>query len=141
MSVTDLPLINAILNSTSTVFLLLGYYFIRQKKKVLHKKMMITALVTSSLFLVSYLTYHYNVGSVKFTGQGAVRAVYFAVLISHTILAATVPPLAIITLVRALRERFDKHKVIARWTLPIWLYVSVTGVVVYIMLYQLYPPI
>ncbi len=140
MSVTDLPLVNAILNSTSTLFLLLGYYFIRQKKKVAHRKAMITALVTSCLFLVSYLIYHYNVGSVKFTGQGIVRTIYFAILISHTIFAVAIPPLAIITLVRALRERFDRHKVIARWTLPIWLYVSVTGVVVYLMLYRLYPP-
>lgn len=139
MSLTDLPLLNALLNSTSTVFLILGYVFIRQKKKVLHKKMMFTALATSTLFLISYLIYHYSVGSVKFTGQGSVRTVYFTILITHTILASAVPPLAIITLVRALRERFDRHKVIARWTLPIWLYVSVTGVIIYIMLYQLYP--
>jgi putative membrane protein len=140
MTVGDLPLLNAVLNTTSTVFLLLGYYFIRQKKKVTHKKMMITALVTSGLFLISYLIYHYNVGSVKFTGQGTVRTVYFIILISHTILAILLPPLVGITLVRALRERFDKHRVIARWTLPIWLYVSITGVAVYLMLYQLFPP-
>ncbi len=140
MSFTDLPHLNALLNSTSTVFLLLGYYFIRQKRKVLHKRMMITALVASSLFLISYLLYHSNVGSVRFTAQGTVRTVYFAILISHTILAAAVPPLAIITLVRALRERFDKHKRIARWTLPVWLYVSATGVIIYLMLYRLYPP-
>lgn len=140
MSISDLPLINAILNATSTIFLLLGYYFIRNKKKQLHRKMMLTALTTSALFLICYLIYHYNVGSVKFTGQGTVRTVYFTVLITHTVLAASVPVLAVITLVRALRERFDKHKVIARWTLPIWLYVSVTGIVVYLMLYRLYPP-
>ncbi len=140
MAFTDLPLVNAILNTTSSVFLLTGYYFIRQKRKVQHKKMMISAMITSSLFLLSYLIYHYEVGSVKFTGQGTARTVYFAVLISHTILAVAVPPLAIITLVRALRERFDKHRRIARWTLPIWLYVSVTGVIVYVMLYRLYPP-
>jgi uncharacterized membrane protein YozB (DUF420 family) len=140
MSLTDLPHVNAVLNATSTVFLLLGYYFIRQQRKVLHKRMMITALVASLLFLISYLIYHFNVGSVKFTAPGAIRTVYFTILISHTILAAAVPPLALITLVRALRERFDTHKRIARWTLPVWLYVSATGVVIYLMLYQIYPP-
>ena len=140
MALADLPLVNAILNTTSSVFLLTGYYFIRQKRKVQHKKMMIAAMVTSSLFLLSYLVYHYEVGSVKFTGQGTARTIYFAVLLSHTILAVAVLPLAIITLVRALRERFDKHRRIARWTLPIWLYVSVTGVIVYVMLYRLYQP-
>ena len=140
MALADLPLVNAILNTTSSVFLLTGYYFIRQKRKVQHKKMMIAAMVTSSLFLLSYLVYHYEVGSVKFTGQGTARTIYFAVLLSHTILAVAVPPLAIITLVRALRERFDKHRRIARWTLPIWLYVSVTGVIVYVMMYRLYQP-
>lgn len=99
--------------------------------------MMIAALVTSALFLLSYLVYHFNVGSVRFQGVGPIRTIYFTVLISHTLLAITVPPLAIITLVRALRERFDIHKRIARWTLPIWLYVSVTGVIVYVMLYRL----
>jgi uncharacterized membrane protein YozB (DUF420 family) len=100
---------------------------------------MVSALVTSGLFLISYLVYHYHVGSVKFTGVGWVRGLYFTILISHTILAVAVPPLAIVTLFRALRERFDRHRVIARWTLPIWLYVSVTGVAVYVMLYQLFP--
>ena len=140
MGISDLPVVNACLNATSTVLLLIGYRFIRTGRRTAHKRTMLTALGTSSLFLISYLTYHYHVGSVRFTGEGAVRGIYFAILISHTILAATVPPLAIITLVRALRERFDKHRRIARWTLPIWLYVSVTGVVVYVMLYQLYPP-
>jgi uncharacterized membrane protein YozB (DUF420 family) len=100
---------------------------------------MIAALVVSGLFLVSYLFYHSQVGSVKFTGEGWVRSVYFVILISHSVLAATVPPLAVITLVRALSEKFDRHRVIARWTLPIWLYVSITGVAVYVMLYRLYP--
>ena len=99
--------------------------------------MMLVALVTSSLFLLSYLVYHFHVASVRFQGVGTIRTVYFIVLLSHTILAMTVPPLAIITLVRALRERFDTHKRIARWTLPIWLYVSVSGVIVYVMLYRL----
>ncbi|MBX2992756.1 MAG: DUF420 domain-containing protein [Bacteroidetes bacterium] len=140
MALTDLPLVNALLNTTSTVFLVLGYYYIRRRKKTLHKRAMIAALTTSGLFLASYLIYHYNVGSVRFTEQGTVRMIYFAILISHTILAMVVPPLAIVTLVKALRERFDKHKQIARWTLPIWLYVSATGVAIYLMLYQLYPP-
>ncbi len=139
MSLTDLPLLNAILNLTSTVLLLIGYYHIRHGRVASHHRFMLGALITSSLFLISYLTYHYNVGSVKFIGQGSVRMVYFTILITHTILAATVPVLAGITLIRALRERFDRHRKIARWTLPIWLYVSITGVIVYLMLYQLYP--
>lgn len=140
MDISDLPLVNACLNATSTVLLLIGYRLIRTGKKTAHKRIMLTAVVTSSLFLISYLLYHYNVGSVRFTGIGFVRGLYFAVLISHTVLAATVPPLAIVTLVRALRKRFDRHRIIARWTLPIWLYVSFTGVIVYLMLYRLYPP-
>ena len=139
MSLTDLPLLNAILNLTSTVLLLIGYNHIRHGRVASHHRFMLGALITSSLFLISYLTYHYNVGSVKFIGQGSVRMVYFTILITHTILAATVPVLAGITLIRALRERFDRHRKIARWTLPIWLYVSITGVIVYLMLYQLYP--
>jgi putative membrane protein len=140
MSYSDLPLVNALLNSTSSVFLLTGYLLIRLKKREAHRKVMFAALTTSTLFLISYLVYHYEVGSVRFSGQGGVRTLYFAILITHTILAAAVPPLAIITLFKALKDRFPQHKRIARWTLPIWLYVSVTGVVVYIMLYQLYPP-
>jgi len=100
---------------------------------------MISAFTTSSLFLASYLVYHFNVGSVKFQGQGAVRTVYFAILLTHTVLAAAIVPMIFITFTRALKGRFDRHRKIARWTLPIWLYVSVTGVVVYLMLYQLYP--
>ncbi len=137
MSLTDLPHLNALLNITSSVLLALGYYFIRRKRKLLHKRVMVAALITSTLFLISYLLYHYNVGSVRFQGMGTIRTVYFAVLISHTILAVAVPPLAIITLIRALRERFDQHKRIARWTLPIWFYVSLTGVIVYVMLYRM----
>lgn len=137
MSLADLPHVNAFLNSACTVFLLLGFYFIRQGKKERHRKMMTAALATSALFMISYLIYHYNVGSVKFTGQGTIRTIYFSILLSHTILAVAVPPLAIITFIRAIRERFDNHKKIARWTLPIWLYVSLTGVAVYIMLYQM----
>ena len=137
INVTDLPLVNAVLNGTSTVLLLIGYVFIRRRKQQVHKILMIAALTTSTLFLISYLIYHYNVGSVSFSGQGSIRTVYFAILISHSFLAAAVPPMAIVTLVRALRRRFDKHKIIARLTLPIWLYVSITGVAIYVMLYQL----
>lgn len=139
MSVTDLPLVNALLNSTSVVLLLIGFYLIRSGRREPHRKAMLAALAVSTLFLISYLIYHYNVGSVKFTGQGTVRTIYFIILITHTVLAMFVPPLALITLVRALKERFPKHKVIARWTLPIWLYVSITGVIVYLMLYQWFP--
>jgi uncharacterized membrane protein YozB (DUF420 family) len=102
---------------------------------------MIAALACSTLFLTSYLVYHAQVGSIRFAGEGAVRVVYFTILVSHTLLAATVPPLAIITLRRALRARFDRHRMIARWALPVWLYVSVTGVVIYMMLYRLYPSV
>ncbi len=137
INVTDLPLVNAVLNGTSTVLLLIGYVFIRRRKQQVHKILMIAALTTSTLFLISYLIYHYNVGSVSFSGQGSIRTVYFTILISHSFLAAAVPPMAIVTLVRALRKRFDKHKIIARLTLPIWLYVSITGVAIYVMLYQL----
>ncbi len=131
----ELPTLNAALNSLSAVFLCAGYYFIRRHNRDAHRRCMVAALACSTLFLISYLIYHFEVGSVGFKGQGWVRPVYFAILISHTILAAAVPPLALITLVRALRERFDAHRRIARWTLPIWLYVSVTGVVIYLMLY------
>ncbi len=137
MSIQDLPLVNAILNGSSALLLAIGYYLIRNKKTAHHHRVMVAAFSLSCLFLISYLIYHANVGSVRFSGQGWVRTVYFAVLISHTILAALVPPLAVITLVRAVRERFDRHLRLARWTLPIWLYVSFTGVVIYLMLYKL----
>jgi putative membrane protein len=135
ISVSQLPTLNAALNSLSAVFLCAGYLFIRAKNRDAHRRCMLAALACSTLFLISYLVYHFQVGSVGFKGQGWLRPIYFTILITHTILAATVPPLALITLVRALRERFDAHRRIARWTLPIWLYVSVTGVVVYLMLY------
>lgn len=137
ISVTQLPTLNAALNTLSAVFLFAGYLFIRSKNRAAHRRCMLMACGCSVLFLVSYLFYHYQVGSVKFQGQGWIRPVYFIILLTHTILAAAVVPLALITLVRALRERFDAHRRIARWTLPIWLYVSVTGVVVYWMLYGL----
>jgi uncharacterized membrane protein YozB (DUF420 family) len=132
-----LPTVNAILNATAAVLLVWGYTLIRRKQIDTHRKVMITAFVTSCLFLVCYLIYHAQVGSVKFLKTGAIRPVYFSILISHTLLAAAVPVLAIITLRRGLTKRFDKHRSLARWTLPIWLYVSVTGVVVYVMLYHL----
>jgi uncharacterized membrane protein YozB (DUF420 family) len=132
------PALNATLNGASAVLIITGHAFIKRQNVRLHRACMIAAVITSGLFLTSYLYYHAHVGSVHFPGHGWVRALYFAILISHTILAATVPPLVIITLVLALRERFDRHRKIARWTYPIWLYVSVTGVIVYLMLYQIY---
>jgi len=136
ISVSQLPSLNAALNSLSAVFLITGYYFIKSKRIGAHRACMLSALVSSTLFLVSYLVYHYQVGSVPFKGQGWSRTVYFTILITHTVLAVTVVPLALITLVRALKQRFQAHRRIARWTFPIWLYVSVTGVIVYVMLYK-----
>jgi len=132
-----LPSVNAILNATAAVLLVWGYRLIRRKRIDAHRKVMITAFVTSCLFLVCYVVYHAQVGSKHFPHTGALRTVYFAILGTHTVLAATVPVLAIITLRRGLTARYDKHRRIAKWTLPIWLYVSVTGVVVYLMLYHL----
>ena len=139
LSLTDLPDVNAALNGTSALLLASGYLCIRRRMVTAHKACMVSAFVLSTLFLVSYLTYHYHVGSVAFGGQGWIRRAYFAILISHTVLAATIVPLAAVTLTRGLRGRFSKHVRIARWTLPLWLYVSVTGVVVYWMLYHLSP--
>ncbi len=133
-----LPTVNAVLNFTAAVLLVFGYVLIRNKRVEQHRKVMLTAFCVSIAFLICYLIYHAQVGSVHFQGTGPVRIVYFTILVSHTILAATVPFLAVITLRRGLAARFDKHRRIARWTLPIWLYVSVTGVVVYLMLYHLY---
>jgi len=137
LTLRDLPALNAGLNATSAALLTLGWFFIRNGRREAHKRAMLAALFCSSVFLVSYLVYHAQVGSVRFRGQGPVRTVYFAILISHTILAVTVVPLALVTLVRALQARFDRHRRIARITLPIWGYVSVTGVIVYWMLYRL----
>lgn len=137
ISLTDFPALNATLNSLSFIFLMTGLYFIKNKKVTAHKTCMLTALSVSLLFLISYLIYHFNVGTVHFTKQGWVRPVYFTILFTHTILAITLVPMVSITLFRALKNRFAKHKKIASWTLPIWMYVSVTGVVVYLMLYQL----
>ena len=132
------PVINATLNGTSAVLLLVGHNFIKRGRMAAHRAVMISAVVTSSLFLTSYLYYHYHVGSVRFPGHGFWRYVYYTILTSHTLLAITIVPLVIITLIRALRERFDRHAAIARWTYPLWLYVSVTGVVIYFMLYHLF---
>jgi uncharacterized membrane protein YozB (DUF420 family) len=134
---TQLPTVNATLNGIAAVLLVIGWVLIRQRKIQAHRAVMLSAFACSILFLVSYLVYHYQVGSVRFQGEGAIRTVYFTILISHTLLATAVPFLAAITLFRALKERFAKHRAIARWTLPIWLYVSITGVVVYWMLYRM----
>ena len=132
------PALDAALNGTSAVLLIVGHQMIKRGRMAAHRALMLSAVLTSSLFLVCYLYYHAHVRSVRFQGQGWSRPVYFTILISHTILAAAIVPLVIVTLSRALRERFDRHRAIARWTYPIWLYVSVTGVVVYVMLYHLF---
>jgi len=132
------PVINASLNGTSAVLLVTAHSMIKRGRVATHRGLMLAAVITSSLFLVSYLYYHAHVGSVHFQGQGWSRPLYFSILISHTTLAAAIVPLVIITLSRALRERFDRHRAIARWTYPIWLYVSVTGVIIYFMLYHLF---
>ena len=132
-----LPSLNASLNALSATFLVVGYVLIRRRKLAGHRACMLTAFACSVLFLVSYLFYHSQVGSVRFQGTGLLRTIYLTVLLTHSVLAAAVPVLAIITLSRAVRGRFEKHAAIARWTLPIWLYVSVTGVAVYWMLYHL----
>ncbi|HEY1375117.1 MAG TPA: DUF420 domain-containing protein [Candidatus Binatia bacterium] len=137
LALSDLPAVNATLNSASALLLAAGYFFIRRRNVAAHRRCMIAALAASTLFLTSYLIYHYNVGSVPFTGRGWIRGVYFSILITHTILAAVIVPLVLVTLSRALRADFVRHRRIARWTLPIWFYVSVTGVVVYWMLYRL----
>ena len=137
ITAAQLPTLNAALNTLSAVFLCAGYFFIRSKNRDAHRRCMLAAVTCSTLFLISYLAYHFQVGSIGFKGRGWIRPVYFTILITHTILAAAVVPLVVITLVRALRQRFDAHRRIARWTFPIWLYVSVTGVVVYFMLYGL----
>ena len=132
--------LNATLNGTSAILLAAGYSAVRSGKIALHKKLMVSAFFVSCAFLVSYLVYHYRVGHVAFQGQGWIRPVYFTLLTSHTILAIVIVPMIIVTLRRAWLQRFDKHRVIARWTLPLWFYVSVTGVIVYFMVYQLYAP-
>lgn len=137
MSLRDLPALNAVLNAASALLALTGFLLIRSGRREAHRRAMLAALLCSSLFLVSYLVYHAQVGSVRFAGQGPLRGVYFTVLISHTLLAVLVVPLVAVTLRHALGARFDRHRRVARVTLPIWAYVSATGVVVYFMLYHL----
>jgi putative membrane protein len=136
MTIHDLPAVNATLNALSGILLVAGYGLMRSRRIDEHRKVMIAAFITSSLFLISYIVYHAQVGSVRFTRHGFVRPLYYTILITHVSLAAAVLPLAIITLSRGLKKRFPQHRRIARWTFPIWLYVSVTGVLVYVLLYQ-----
>ena len=137
--ISYLPHLNACLNGTSAVLLFSGYRFIRAKNVIAHRTCQVAALVVSILFLASYLTYHYNHGSTRFQGTGLARPIYFTILTTHTILAIVIVPLVILTFYRALRNDFTRHRRIARITLPIWLYVSITGVIVYLMLYHIYP--
>ena len=137
MTVTDLPALNATLNATCAVLLVIGWSLIKRGKIQQHRAVMIAAVTVSALFLVSYLIYHAQVGSVRFTKVGVIRTVYFTVLLTHTILAAVIVPMVLVTLSRGLSGKYDPHRRIARWTMPIWLYVSVTGVIVYVMLYRL----
>ena len=141
MLVNFLPTLNAILNATSGILITIGFFLIRRGRIAAHRACMIGAVISSSLFLISYLVYHigFKAGVSRFTGTGWIRPVYFGILISHTILAITIVPLIAVTLTRALRGRFILHRRIARWTFPMWLYVSVTGVIVYLMLYHIYP--
>jgi len=138
VEISDLPALNATLNAVSALCLTLGYVFIRRRDRVNHQRAMLTALGTSAVFLVSYVTYHANVGSKPFPGQGPIRVVYLTILLTHIVLAAVILPMALVTAARGLKGRFDRHVPLARWTLPLWMYVSVTGVVIYVMLYQLY---
>jgi uncharacterized membrane protein YozB (DUF420 family) len=137
VSLRDLPTLNAVLNATSALLLFVGWRLIRRGRQDAHRRAMLAAVTTSSLFLVSYLVYHFEVGSVRFQGQGPVRLAYFALLVSHTVLAAAILPLVLVTLSRALRGRFAAHRALARHTLPLWIWVSVSGVAVYWMLYRL----
>jgi putative membrane protein len=138
LELSDLPGLNATLNGISAALLVVGFILIKQRRWRLHKRFMLGALVSSTLFLISYVIYHANVGSRPFTGTGTVRMVYFTILITHVILAATILPLALVTTARGLREQYGQHVKVARWTLPLWLYVSVTGVIIYLMLYRLF---
>ena len=138
LTISDLPALNATLNGIAAILLVTGYLFIKQGRRRQHQWCMLGALTTSALFLVSYVTYHLHAGSRPFPGQGPIRVVYFAILITHVILAAVIVPLALLTALRGLRSQFDKHVRIARWTFPVWVYVSVTGVVIYLMLYKIY---
>ena len=140
MNDSILPHVNAALNATSFVLLVAAFYQIRRGNVAAHRRLMLSALAVSILFLVCYVTYHAQYGSVRFTGQGIVRPVYLAILLTHVVLAIVIVPLVVLTVRRALRRDFIRHRRIARWTYPLWLYVSVSGVAVYLLLYQLYPP-
>jgi uncharacterized membrane protein YozB (DUF420 family) len=139
MTLSDLPLLNACLNFSSALLLTIGYVHIRQKRPIAHRNCMIGAFVTSTLFLISYLYYHAHAKTTHFVNPAWFRPIYLAILLTHTILAAIIVPMVLITFSRALKERFDRHKAIARWTWPIWMYVSVTGVVIYLILYRIFP--
>jgi uncharacterized membrane protein YozB (DUF420 family) len=139
MSISDLPAVNATLNGTCAVLLFIARNRIKHKAVHQHRALMITAYIISIIFLICYLTYHFNAGILHFGGKGIIRPIYFTLLTSHTILAVTVPVLATITLIRGLRGKYRKHRAIAKWTYPIWMYVSVTGVVIYFMVYQIFP--
>jgi len=141
VSLASLPAVNASLNALCTILLLCGFFAIRARKIALHRFFMVTAFFCSAIFLILYLYFHFHAGIIRFGGQGWIRPVYFTILITHTTLAVVIVPLVLITLSRALSERFDKHRAIARWTLPLWLYVSITGVIVYWLLYIAYKPI
>ena len=137
MTVTDLPALNATLNATAAVLLCTGWYLIKHGRRTAHRNVMLTTCGVSVAFLVSYVVYHAQVGSVRFTKHGPIRAVYFTILLTHTVLAALIVPLVVVTLSRGLSAKYDRHRRIARWTMPLWLYVSITGVIVYVMLYRL----
>ncbi len=139
MSISDLPVLNACLNSLSAIFLTLGFIFIRRKNIPAHRNCMISAFVTSTVFLIFYLIYHYNAGRTTFKDPAWFRPIYLTILLTHTVLAVVIVPLILMTLSRALKQRFELHKKIARWTWPLWMYVSVTGVVIYLLLYQIFP--
>jgi uncharacterized membrane protein YozB (DUF420 family) len=137
VTVSDLPAVNAALNAICAVLLVIGWTLIKRGRIQQHRAVMIAAFCTSALFLISYLVYHAQVGSVRFQGTGVIRTIYFTVLLTHTVLAALIVPMVLVTLSRGLSGRYDPHRRIARWTMPIWLYVSITGVIVYVMLYRL----
>jgi putative membrane protein len=137
VTVSDLPALNATLNATAAVLLTTGYVLIRRGRVAQHRAVMIAACCTSVLFLISYVTYHAQIGSKHFEGQGSIRIVYFTILLTHTVLATVIVPMVLMTLSRGLKGKYDRHRAIARWTLPLWMYVSVTGVIVYLMLYRL----
>ena len=139
MHITDLPVVNAVLNSLSAVLLTLGFVFIKTGNKIAHRNCMISAFLTSSLFLVCYLTYHYYAGATRFLNPQWFRPIYLVLLLTHTVLAVAVVPMILLTFNHAFRARFDKHRVIARWTWPVWMYVSITGVLIYLLLYQIFP--